>query len=232
MMRTSQSLSALRKLCLGGALALLAVHASAAGRDQISAESSADGLEKISIKGIDFAYARPGASLVGYKKIMLDPIEVAFRKDWRPNRSGSNLPLPAKEREEIRQGVAKIVLEEFTKELQRSTQYQLVTTAGPDVLRAKARIVDLYVNAPDTASTSVTRTYTLSTGEMTLLGELFDSETGQVVARVLDRTESRGTGRFMLTNSVVNDMESRLTASTWAKILRTRLDSAHSIDGK
>jgi len=231
-MRISQPFSALRKLCLGGALALLAVHASAAGRDQISAESSADGLEKISIKGIDFAYARPGASLVGYKKIMLDPIEVAFRKDWRPNRSGSNLPLPAKEREEIRQGVAKIVLEEFTKELQRSTQYQLVTTAGPDVLRAKARIVDLYVNAPDTASTSVTRTYTLSTGEMTLLGELFDSETGQVVARVLDRTESRGTGRFMLTNSVVNDMESRLTASTWAKILRTRLDSAHSIDGK
>ena len=100
------------------------------------------------------------------------------------------------------------------------------------MLRAKARIVDLYVNAPDTASTNVTRTYTLSTGEMTLLAELFDSETGQVVARVLDRTESRGTGRFMLTNSVVNDMESRLTASTWAKILRTRLDSAHTIDGK
>jgi hypothetical protein len=231
-MKYPVSLNALRKLCLGGALALLAAHAGAAGRDQIGAESSADGLEKISIKGIDFAYARPGASLVSYKKIMLDPIEVAFRKDWKPNRSGSNLPLPAKEREEIRQGVAKIVLDEFTKELQRSTQYQLVTTTGPDVLRAKARIVDLYVNAPDTASTNVTRTYTLSTGEMTLLAELFDSETGQVVARVLDRTESRGTGRFMLTNSVVNDMESRLTASTWAKILRTRLDSAHTIDGK
>jgi hypothetical protein len=231
-MNISQSFSALRKLCLGGALALLAAHASAAGRDQIGTESSADGLEKISIKGIDFAYARPGASLVSYKKIMLDPIEVAFRKDWKPNRSGSNLPLPAKEREAIRQGVAKIVLTEFTKELQRSTQYQLVTTAGPDVLRAKARIVDLYVNAPDTASMNVIRTYTLSTGEMTLLAELFDAETGQVVARVLDRTEGRDTGHFELTNSVVNDMESRLTASAWARILRKRLESAQTIDGK
>ena len=231
-MNTQRSRTALRTLCFSGLLALLTAHAVAADRNQIGAESSADGLEKISIKGIDYAYARPGANLTGYNKIVLDPVEVAFRKDWKPNRSGSNLPLPAKEREEIRQGVARIVSEEFTKELGRSAQYKLVTTAGPDVLRAKVRIIDLYVNAPDTASTSVTRTYTMSTGEMTLLAELFDSESGQVVARVLDRTEARGTDRFMLTTRVTNDMESRLTASNWARILRTRLDSAHAIDGK
>lgn len=231
-MQTHRSFTALRALCFSGVLALMTAATVAADRNQIGPESSADGLEKISIKGIDYAYARPGASLAGYNKIMLDPVEVAFRKDWKPNRTGSNLPLPAKEREEIRQGVVRIVGEEFTKELQRSKVYQLVTTAGPDVLRAKVRIIDLYVNAPDTASTAVTRTYTMSTGEMTLLGELFDSESGQVVARVLDRTEARGTGQFMLTTRITNDMESRLAASTWARILRTRLDSAHVIDGK
>ncbi len=192
---------------------------------------SHDGLQKIKVKGIDLAYARPGASLAGYNKIILDPVEVSFRKDWDPKRTGSRARLSAQERENIRSGVARIVLEEFTKTLEKGAPYKVVTEPGADVLRLQIGITDLYVNAPDTMTPGRSRTYTLSAGEMTLVGELMDSESGQVISRVIDRREARNTGTMQLTNSVVNAQEARTIASSWARILRNRLDAAHAAKG-
>ena len=53
------------------------------------------------------------------------------------------------------------------------------------------------------------RTYTLSASEMTLVEELIDSESGQVISRVIDRREARNTGTMQLTNSVVNAQKIR-----------------------
>jgi hypothetical protein len=200
-------------------------------RAAIEEALSHDGLQKIKVKGIDLAYARPGASLAGYNKIILDPVEVSFRKDWDPKRTGSRARLSAQERENIRSGVARIVLEEFTKTLEKGAPYKVVTEPGADVLRLQIGITDLYVNAPDTMTPGRSRTYTLSAGEMTLVGELMDSESGQVISRVIDRREARNTGTMQLTNSVVNAQEARTIASSWARILRNRLDAAHAAKG-
>ena len=143
-------------------------------------------------------------------------------------RAGSRAKLSAQERENIRSGVARIVQEEFTKTLERGSPYKVVKEAGTDVLRLQIGIADLYVNAPDTMSPGRSRTYTLSAGEMTLVGELIDSESGQVISRVIDRREARNTGTMQLTNSVVNAQEARAIAASWARILRSRLDAAHA----
>jgi hypothetical protein len=210
-----------------------AAPAAAANEQRAAIEEalSHDGLQKIKVKGIDLAYARPGASLAGYNKIILDPVEVSFRKDWDPKRTGSRARLSAQERENIRSGVARIVLEEFTKTLEKGAPYKVVTEPGADVLRLQIGITDLYVNAPDTMTPGRSRTYTLSAGEMTLVGELMDSESGQVISRVIDRREARNTGTMQLTNSVVNAQEARTIASSWARILRNRLDAAHAAKG-
>jgi len=197
-------------------------------RAAIEEALSHDGLQKIKIKGIDLAYARPGASLASYNQIIIDPVEVSFRKDWDPKRAGSRAKLSAQERENIRSGVARIVQEEFTKTLEKGAPYKVVKEAGTDVLRLQIGIADLYVNAPDTMSPGRSRTYTLSAGEMTLVGELIDSESGQVISRVIDRREARNTGTMQLTNSVVNAQEARAIAASWARILRSRLDAAHA----
>jgi hypothetical protein len=193
---------------------------------------SHDGLEKVKSKGLDLAYRRPGATLTGYNKVMLDPVEVAFHKDWDPQRTGSRMKLSSEDRENIRSGVSKLVYEEFVKQLQKDNAYPVVTQQGPDVLRVKASIINLYANAPDTMEPGRSRTYTVSAGEMTLVAELFDSETGEVLARVIDRRESRNTGMMQLSNSVVNASEARSVASSWARILRSRLDDAHGLDKK
>jgi beta-galactosidase GanA len=212
---------------LAFAALLPSVTAAQSPRAALEEGMSHDGLEKIKVKGIDLAYSRPGASLGGYNKLIIEPVEVAFRKDWDPNRTGSRMKLDAKEREDIRSGVAKVV-----KEIGKGGTYQVVTEAGPDVLRLRASIADLYVNAPDTMTAGRTRTYTVSAGEMTLVGELVDSESGQVIARVVDRREAQGTGMMTLTNSVVNRQEASIIAASWARILRKRLDAAHGIGRK
>ena len=204
----------------------------AASKADLEQTLSHDGLQKVTVKGIDLAYVRPGATLAGYSRVKLDPVEVAFRKDWDPKRTGSSFKLSADERESIRQGVAKIVYDEFVSELQAKSTYQVVNEIGADVLRVRVTIVNLYVTAPDVLSSGPNKAFTVSPVEMTLFAELFDSETGEAIARVVDRREARGSGMMTLTTKSVNAAEAKAIASAWARILRNGLDKAHGIGKK
>jgi hypothetical protein len=214
------------------ALALVASGAFAAKPSELDETMSHDGLQKVTVKGIQFAYARPGATLAGYDRVQIEPVQVAFHKNWDPTRTGSRIKLGKEERENIRSGVAAAVQEEFVGELQNKSSYKVVNESGPDVLRVRVNIVDLYVNAPDTQSRGMSRTYTVSAGQMTLFAELFDSESGQLLARVIDKREARDNQIYQLSNSVVNRGEVQDVASSWARILRTGLDNAHGIGKK
>jgi len=101
--------------------------------------------------------------------------------------------------------------------------------SGDDVLRVKIDIANLYVSAPSGSSSGRSRTYVVSAGEMTLVAELSDSKSGDVVARLVDRREARSAGRVSLSDSVYNQGEARSIAAGWARILRKALDKAHGI---
>ncbi len=203
----------------------------AASQKGFEEATSADGLEKIKVRNIDLVYVRPGATLAEYTKVMIEPVRVAFRKDFDPQRSGSRTRLTTDELEKIRTDVGKIVQEQFVKELAKGT-YVTAAAAGPDVLQIRLEIEDLYVNAPDTMEPGRSRTYTTSAGEMTLVMELVDSETGATLARVYDRHDARGVGTLTWANSVTNRAEAERAAATWARILRERLDAARGIGKK
>src|SRR3954454_7931283 len=112
-------------------LALGTAGALAASKDakDVDARMAADGLQKIKVKNVDLVYARPGATLAAYKRVKLDPVEVAFSPSWNPTRTGSSVKLSAQEKENIRAGVAKLVEEEFVKELQAGGRYPVVAEA-------------------------------------------------------------------------------------------------------
>ena len=215
---------------LFAATSLAAITALAA-TNPIDEMSSHDGLGKVTVKGIDLAYVHKDTNFAGYSKLIVDPVEVAFHKNWNPTRPGSNLKLSSTDRENIRTGVGKVVQEEFDKALKAGGSWQVVKEAGPDVLRVKPKVLNLYVNAPDTKSAGV-RTFTVSSGEMTLLLELYDSETGAILARAIDRREGRNTGQWQMSNSVGNVGDAQEIAATWARILRDRLDKAKGIGKK
>lgn len=119
--------------------------------------------------------------------------------------------------------------EEFTRELGRSDRYRVVQNPAENVLRIRAEIRDLQINAPDVARAGIVRTYTMSAGEMTLVAELRDAPTGDLIARVIDRKRDPDSPRFELTTRVDNIAAARQAAAEWARILRERLDAAHAV---
>jgi hypothetical protein len=196
-------------------------------RQQFEEAVTADGLQRVKVKGVDQVYRAPGISLAGYARVRIEPVDVAFRKDFDPSRITSRVKLGVKEFEPLRERTGILVREEFSRALERGG-YQITEEAGPDVLEVRARIADLYVNAPDTMEAGRTYSFTMNAGEMTLVLELRDSETGQVLARAFDRREARETGQFNWTTSVSNEADARDIARRWARILHQRLDAARA----
>jgi hypothetical protein len=190
-------------------------------------EMEMEGLVKIDVPGVDQVHARRDADLSGYRKILLDPIEVSFRKDWNPNPGGFSVS--ATDKQEIREGLARVIQQEFTAELSRMGRYEVVQTPAEDTLRIKADIRDVYINAPDVTRPGYIRSYTMSTGELTLVADLRDAATGELIARVIDRRRDPESPWFELTTSVDNIAAARRAAAHWAGILCEQLDAANKV---
>ena len=79
---------------------------------------SADGLSKVSMKGIDVAYLRPGARLSEYKSVLVKPVSVSLRRDWVRTAGMHAIRPKPEDIERIRLRVSTFVREEFEKELQ------------------------------------------------------------------------------------------------------------------
>jgi len=190
-----------------------------------------DGLKLVKLKGLDAAYARPGADFTIYTKLIIDPIQVAFAKDWDKKSTVYRQKLSQKELDNIKTKLGTLAEETFAEEFSKKNGMQIVTEPGPDVLRFSSAIVDLWPRAVDTQEPGRNYTYTTSAGSATLYAELRDSETGQLIGRVVDGREARNSGDFRWTNSVENTHEARLMVQTWAKILRKRYDALREAAG-
>jgi hypothetical protein len=191
-----------------------------------------DGLALVKLKGMDVAYARPGADFSIYDKIIVDPIQVAFSKNWEKEETFSKLKLSARQLEEIKEKISKVAEESFAKVLSDKGGPEVVTTPGPDVLRFSAAIVDVHPNAVDTHEPGRSYVFTTSAGSATLFAELRDSETNQLIGRVVDAREARNGGDLRWTNSVENTHQARVMVSDWARILRKRYDALREAAGK
>ena len=74
----------------------------AATRRRPQTSADAEGLVKVKVPGLQTVYARPGVNLSGYDKVMLDPIAVAFSKNWEPRTPLRRIT--AEEQQEIKTG--------------------------------------------------------------------------------------------------------------------------------
>jgi uncharacterized protein DUF3313 len=211
------------------AATLFAAAAHCASQAEFDARMSHDGLKRVQVKGLSLAYVRPGATLAGYQRVKIDPVEVAFHKNWNPTRPGSRIPIGAADREQIRTGLAKLVREQFVKALEEKGRYPVVNESGADVLRLKPYIANLVVNAPAAISGGApSQSFTMSAGEMTLFLELYDSESGQIIARAVDRREGRTGQMATMASGVTNIAQAEDIARAWAIVLRDALDRAQA----
>ena len=186
-----------------------------------------DGLVRVSSKKLDHVYKLPEADFSGYKRVRLDPIEVEFDKNWKPNKAerSPSRRLTNEDIEKIKKALAEEFRKVFTEELTKNG-YTVVAESDDDVLRVTAAIANLYITAPEKMSSGISCTYTTSAGHMTLVAELRDSVTGKLMARAVDTVQGRDTGNFMITNSVTNMSSARTALGQWARVLREGLDDA------
>ena len=95
---------------------------------------------------------------------------------------------------------------------------EVVTAPGPDVLRVRPGVINLYIAAPDTMTSGRSRVYTMESGEATLFLEVRDSTTGALLGRALDRRATRNTGRVQVSNAVTNLSDFEALFRQWAEI--------------
>ena len=190
-------------------------------------EYTVEGLQRIhNPKHMALVYAEPGADLQQYDRIYLVEPYVAFKKNWKRDQNRSHaLKVRTSDMEKIKVGVKEIFMEVFTKELEKGG-YELADERAEDVLIVKPAIIDLNVNAPDIATSGMTRTFTESAGSMTLYMELYDSETDDLLAKAIDKKADRGHGWMEWQTRVTNIAAGKRMMQPWAEALRQALDEA------
>jgi hypothetical protein len=172
-------------------------------------------------------FLKPGAQIGAFDSVLLDPVSISFASNWDPNRGTRGVGrLNAADIAGIKQDLAGLFQETFRAELGRGG-FKLVEEPGPQTLRATAAIIDLFVTAPDAMSPGRTRVYTANTGRMTLVIELRDSVTGEILARAVDQQSGRGTGMWTVTNSVTNTADARRAIGVWASSLRRAMEDVY-----
>ena len=177
-------------------------------------------------------YLKPGASLKGYQVFGVTDCEVAFRKNWLRDQNSNRLDLSDRVTQEdvdrIKDALSEQCESAFRAALQEAPPYTVVDEFenGEQVLVLRPSIVNLDIAAPDTMSTGISRSYTTSAGEMTLILEMLDATTGELLVRVIDKKKGLESGRMQWTNSVTNRADADRALNSWAKQLRSALDNA------
>ena len=193
-------------------------------------EVTEDGLHRVPDSKMAIVYAEPGAELTEYKRVRLLEAEVAFKKNWardQRNRSADKLRITSTDIDRIKNSLSAEFQTVFRQTLEEGG-YEVVDENAEDVLLVRPAIINLDVNAPDTPRAGRSKTYTTSAGEMTLYIELYDSITGDLIAKALDRridNPSRS-GHYTWTNSVTNKAAANRILKGWATILLDALNEA------
>lgn len=186
-----------------------------------------EGLAKVKVEGLDVVYARPGASLSSYKSVLVRPIDVRLRRDWKQSGGMDRLRASDADVARIRERMSALVREEFDKDLQQAgiTQSQ---AAGDDVLEVELSVTDLYAAAPEVPKQLSARSevWALSAGSMTLQGVLRDSVTGETLARFYDYDTAREYSGPRRIEFGYNEIEARRIARRWAEALRAGVQAA------
>lgn len=200
------------------------------------AKVTADGLYRLKYSGFRNAWVKPDVDFGAYDAIVLETPDVAYKRKPRRSRPSSSSFGNFALTDEQMAAFKSDLLEAFRSEFLKSGFYEVADAPGPKVLSIKPGIIDLIVNVPTDRPIGRDRVWTTSTAVMTLMMELRDSETNEILARIGERREARMPGANGTTNlywsNVVTDTEAvRSTFARWARILRQQLDRIQEVEG-
>jgi len=182
-------------------------------------------------------WVNPDVDFTRFNKLFLWESRFEYR-DVGPAKKTQSTMMSSRNREfgisdTDRQKFEEIVKEAFVKGVQRAKKVELSNAIGPNTLIMRAAVLDIIsLVPPETIGRS--DVYLSSVGEATLVLELLDADTGDVVAVVSERRAMGRTGGMdsmtMPTNSATILSEIRRWAQSAGSKLGSELDKA--ISGK
>ncbi|MCH8083971.1 MAG: DUF3313 family protein [Myxococcales bacterium] len=189
-------------------------------------EVTHDGLERVANSKVERAWVKPGVDFSKYTEAGLLDCFVSFRRNWRMNHQG----VRTRDMERIKSTLSDEFRNVFTEALEKGG-YPVVTGAADHVLLIRPAIIDLDVAAPQSSSGGRSDSFTTSPGTMTLVIELYDSVSNEILARAIDRRRARNVGNLRWTTSGTNRDAARKILGRWADLLVSRLDEVHGKQG-
>ncbi len=209
-----------KHLLLAGLLSL-----SAASAQAHPASEPVAGLTKIPNPTFDEVWLKGESALAGYSNIFIEEPDVSLRKGWQrdQNRFDANR-ITQRDIERIKSDLSELTVTVFQNQLKKDG-FNIVAEPGPNTLILRPNIVNLDITAPDSSAPGRRFSYAQSAGQLTLLLNLRDGDSNEVIGQVRDRKRDPRRNVFEWRTRVSNEATARRMLRGWARELGDELAS-------
>jgi hypothetical protein len=178
-----------------------------------------EGLEPIPSQHFTAVFGRLGTDFTHYDGVIVNDVELAFRT---PDRSKNQFPVNQENKERFKDFLKRQFVDEFA----NLENIELVEAPGPTVLGLHVRVQDILATIPGRRVGAAGRaTFALEAlGEITLVIELRDSQSEEVLVRVFDQRALEGVAMFEDDNPVTRWPDIEEICKQWARRVREGLD--------
>lgn len=191
------------------------------------AEITFDGLTRVDNAAFTNAWADADADWARYNKFIPGGASFEFRavkktnNTTRASSSQNEFWISDSDRARLEEEVSAV----FAEELAASQRFTVTDTPGADTLVIRGALHDIVSRVPPEMM-GRGEIFISSVGEATIILEVVDSMSGEVLARAVERrAASRPGGQGMSSNTVTTWAEVRRLARNWATRLRNGMDS-------
>ena len=177
-------------------------------------------------------WVNPAVDFSKYNKILPGDAEFEFRDVGPGKKYRSTMHSSSSKNEfgilgEDQEKFKNVVGEAFVKELSKSKKYDIVDQAGPGTILLEGSVLDIVSHVPP-ERTGRSDVYLATVGTATLVIELIDSETGQILAYIEERRKigSPGSGQIDQFTMPTNSVTVWSDVGRWARSSASRLRSS------
>ncbi|MBD1388990.1 DUF3313 family protein [Neiella sp. HB171785] len=216
-----KSLSVLA-VCISLACASFASVASDENRSEVQ-HSQTTQLTAVESPRVDQLLVNEAADFARYDNLMLAQVQVSFReKAYRSSFSTRNQMNRAIAN--VTPKIQQLFAETFSAVTKQQGHFQMVSQHTDNTLVVVPRLVDVYLaNLDDMSHSGRTSVYAQSAGHMTLVVDLYDASTGEMLARAVDHQQATEWSRAVRQSSVDNTQQIRRMVTSWTTDLNQGL---------
>jgi hypothetical protein len=176
-----------------------------------------EGLAEVSKPYFDVAQIRPETVFSNYDGVIVNAPELAFRT---PDRSQQQFPLDETQKQRFQE----VLVAAFSLELSKLQKLDLRDEPGSKVLELTVRVENITATVPSGQGAPIGFALA-AVGEATLILELRDSQSQQILARGVDTRALQGAALGQGGGVVTRWEDVEKLCSRWASMARSRLDA-------